>query len=80
MNWLKRTKGNLLIHISKKFMDGSDFGHEMLKQCHQESVSFSILTLAFFWFDVILNQALLASSMKVETALGLHPIPLEIHL
>lgn len=31
VNWLKITKMNLLTHISKMFMDGSDFGHEMLK-------------------------------------------------
>ena len=34
VNGLKRTKRNLPTHISKKFMDGSDFGHEMLKRCH----------------------------------------------
>lgn len=71
VNWLKR-KVNVLTHILRMFTDESDFGQEMLRGC-RESISLPVLTLPCL--GLILNQALLAGSIRAATALGSHPSP-----
>lgn len=76
VNWLKR-KINVLTHIWKMFTGESAFGQEVLMGC-RESISLPVLTLPCL--GLILNQALLAGSIRAGTAPGAHPSPSAISL
>lgn len=68
VNGLKR-KVNVLTHMSRMFTDESDFGQEMISGIYLPPCPHAALS----W--LILYQALLAGSIRADTALGTHPSP-----
>lgn len=54
------------------FTGESAFGQEVLMGC-RESISLPVLTLSCL--GLVLNQTLLAGSIRAGTALGAHPSP-----